>query len=126
MEDFIKEIESKIETLRKNREAVPLDVLKSKYAKAYNELIKSITEGTERILKHYAYEGVRVRVDDLEHVVDKFDRLISECGLSKRLSNMIFKDYNLAAAIDEAKRYRQKKVEPVYKKYLEELDAKQT
>lgn len=126
MEKLIAETKKKIEILRKNRIAVPLETLKSKYAKAYNKLVDDISGSSETILKHYSYEGVRVKVDDLERMVDKFEQLAIDCGISKKLSRLVFKEYNLAAAIDEAKRYRKEKVEPVYKEYLEELNAKQT
>lgn len=127
MTDFIQEIENKINTYKKNRENIPLDVLKSKYAKAYNRLIEDIEHGAEQIVSHYAHEGIRVRTKDIKSIVPKFDAAIEADGLNRRVSHLIFKEYNLKGAIEEAKKYRQTVAEKIYQEYLngqteEEMD----
>ena len=118
MTDFIQEIEKKINTYKKNRENVPLDILKSKHAKAYNKLIEDIEQGAELIISHYAYEGIRINKDDIKSFVPKLDAALEADGLNKRASHLIFKDYNLQGAIEEAKKYRQTVAEKIYQEYL--------
>lgn len=116
--DFIQEIENKINTYKKNRENVPLEVLKSKHAKAYNQLIEDIEHGTELIIAHYAYEGIRINKDDIKTFVPKLDAALEADGLTKRVSHLVFKEYNLQGAIEEAKKYRQTVAEKIYQEYL--------
>ena len=42
-----------IDKLRRNREKVPLDVLKTKYAAAYNQLCDSIKEELKRMAENW-------------------------------------------------------------------------
>ena len=115
--DFITEIENKINTYKKNRENIPLEVLKSKYARAYNQLIEDIEHGAELIISHYAYEGIRIRTEDIKTFVPKLDAALEADGLTKRVSRLIFKEYNLQGAIEEAKKYRQTVAERMYQEY---------
>lgn len=119
MTDLIQEIENKINTYRKNRENIPLEVLKSKYARAYNQLIEDIEHGAELIISHYAHEGIRVRTEDIKTVVPRLDAAIEADGLNKRVSRLIFKEYNLQGAIEEARKYRKTVAEKIYQEYLD-------
>lgn len=129
MTDLIQEIEKKINTYKKNRENIPLEVLKSKYAKAYNQLIEDIKQGADLIINHYAHEGIRIRTADIKTIIPKFDAAIVADGINKRAGHLIFKEYNLQGAIEEAKKYRQTVAEKIYQEYLdgqteEEMDSK--
>lgn len=119
MTDFIQEIENKINTYRKNRENIPLEVLKSKYARAYNQLIEEIEHGAEIIVNHYAHEGIRVKTKDIKTIVPKLNAALDADGLTKRVSHLIFKEYDLQGAIEEAKKYRQTVAEKIYQEYLD-------
>ena len=46
------EYQKKLETYRKNRENVPLETLKTKYAKGYNKLKSDLKKMTEERLGH--------------------------------------------------------------------------
>lgn len=125
MEELIKEIESKIDIYQKNREKVPLDVLKTKYAKAYNQLADDIKQGLETIVNHYAHEGIMIREKDIGTVIPKMNKALEDYGLSKIVSRLVFKEYNLAAAIEEAKKYRQTVAEKIYKEYQDGIEQEQ-
>lgn len=124
MDELIRELESKINTYKKNRENIPLDVLKSKYAKAYNHLIDDIKQGLETIVSHYAHEGIMIRQKDIKSFMPKIDAALEEYELTKKVSRLVFKEYNLAAAIEEVKNYRQTVAEKIYQEYLYEIGQK--
>ena len=126
MEELIKEIKSKINIYKKNRENIPLEVLKTKYAKAYNKLREEIKNGVEIIVSSYAHEGIRVHEKDIKTFMPKVDAALEADGLSKRISRLVFRDYNLDAAIEEAKKYRQTVAEELYQEYLRENGYEQT
>lgn len=64
-----------IERLKKNRQQVPEDVLKTRYAGPYNRLIKEIDAQTEAMTKWILFTGLPVMVDweDEEFPEDKKD-----------------------------------------------------
>lgn len=124
MDELIRELESKINTYKKNRENIPLDVLKSKYAKAYNRLIDDIKQGLETIVSEYAHEGIMIRQKDIKLFMAKIDAALEEYDLSRKVSRLVFKEYNLAAALEEVKNYRQTVAEKIYQEYLHEIGQK--
>ena len=119
MDELIRELEAKINTYKKNRENIPLDVLKSKYAKAYNQLIEDIKHGAEVLVQYYAYEGIMIKQKDIKSFMPKIDAAHEAYDLNKKVSRLIFKEYNLAAAIEEAKNYRHTVVDKIYTEYLD-------
>ena len=44
-----------IKKLRKNKENVPIEILKTKYAQPYNELLEKIRRETEKILFQFLF-----------------------------------------------------------------------
>lgn len=66
---------SDIEKLKKNRERVPEDILRTKYAKGYNRLLAEIREQTEAMTRHVLLSGFPILKgwDDPEFPEDKKD-----------------------------------------------------
>ena len=94
-----------IEKLKRNREKVPLDVLKTKYAAAYNQLCDSIKAELKYIALQFPpwLTGRKIRQDYIDEIIELFNRLYQEGGYSKKLGRAAFKDMDPAAAIRIAK-----------------------
>ena len=90
-----------IDKLRRNREKVPLDVLKTKYAAAYSQLCDSIKEELKRMAVRWPswLEGRKIRKDYIDEMIDLFNRLYDEGGYSKKLGRAAFKNMDPAEAI---------------------------
>ena len=90
-----------IEKYRRNREAVPIDVLKTKYAVAYNKLCDSIKDELKYIALQFPpwITGRQIRVEYADEIIELFNRLYAEGEYSKKLGRAAFKDMNPAEAI---------------------------
>lgn len=53
------ELEKHLDTLRRNLEVVPMDVLKTKYKKPYQELKESICKAATAYTRHVSLGGIR-------------------------------------------------------------------
>lgn len=55
------ELEKHLDTLRRNLEVVPMDVLKTKYKKPYQELKESICKAATAYTRHVSLGGIRIK-----------------------------------------------------------------
>ena len=55
------ELEKHLDTLRRNLEVVPMDVLKTKYKKPYQELKESICKASTAYTRHVSLGGIRIK-----------------------------------------------------------------
>lgn len=98
--DGITELKTKVEQLKKNREKVPLETLKTKYKKPYEELLHSIKELAERILAERSQKEIVVRMDeDGEKLIEEINAAIAKeaepGGIMKRISQALYKEYDV-------------------------------
>ena len=59
------ELEKHLDTLRRNLEVVPMDVLKTKYKKPYQELKESICKAATAYTRHVSLGGIRIKQKSL-------------------------------------------------------------
>ena len=99
-----------IEKYRKNREKVPLEVLKTKYAAAYNQLIEDIKAELKHIALQFPpwLEGRKVRREYVDDISDIFNRIYAEGGYSKMLGRLAFKEMEADAALYTAQQINKK------------------
>lgn len=64
-------LKSLLETLRKNDEKVPKELLRTKYKKPYRELKESIKEVADRMLNGRIREGIVIKTDEAGQVLIK-------------------------------------------------------
>ena len=92
-------LKSLLETLRKNDENVPKELLQTKYKKPYRELKESIKEVADRMLNGRIREGIVIMTDESGKVLIKqIQTAIDEkgkTGVSKELSRALYKEYSL-------------------------------
>ena len=103
------EYQKKLETYRKNRENVPLETLKTKYAKGYNKLKSDLKKMTEEILCSIVTSGMLILKEDCEpgksgmEVIDGINRIIEKekaAGTMKEIGRAVFRDYDIEKAME--------------------------
>lgn len=98
--DEIEELKTKVEQLKKNREKVPLETLKTKYKKPYEELLHSIKALAEKILLDRSVKELVIRMDDEgNRLIDDINTAIAReaepGGIMKRISQALYKEYDV-------------------------------
>lgn len=98
--DEITELKTKVEQLKKNREKVALEVLKTKYKKPYEELLHSIKTLAEKILLDRSVKELVVRMDDEGNkLIEQINQTIADearpGGIMKRISQALYKEYDV-------------------------------
>ena len=89
-----------LERLRKNRENVPLDVLKTKYGAPYRKLLSEIgTEAAVSIRNTAAVlpewlRGQRVSPEHIQEIADVFDQIYREGDYAKKIGCALYRHYS--------------------------------
>jgi hypothetical protein len=91
--DEIEELKTKVGQLKKNRENVPLETLRTKYRKPYRELLDKISRLAEKIYREVAGEGIVMMTNDSEVLVRQIQQAVDE--QEESVSNAIFKEYDV-------------------------------
>lgn len=94
--------------LQENRRRVPMDLLKTKYRKSYNQLIHEIENDTKDLMVSILFDGLKFNQgdeDELYGIIDRANQIIEEekkAGTVWEIRNAIFVEYNIKKAIDIA------------------------
>lgn len=102
----LKKLNQDIATLRKNRENVPLELLKTKYKKPYAKLKEEIRAQFEIYMKHIIVLGILKTGPDptgakARSMVDQIQKIIDEekaAGHQKEVTRAVFEEFNLTKA----------------------------
>ena len=89
-QDLKTELEKLLQTLKNNRDKVPLQVLKSKYKTGYDALCKNISHTASEYAKQVSLHDIRIHKDYLEEGVSIINQSIEVSGLLKELSKAAF------------------------------------
>lgn len=89
-QDLKPELEKLLQTLKNNRDKVPLQVLKSKYKTGYDALCKKISHTASEYAKQVSLHDIRIHKDYLEEGVSIINQSIEASGLLKELSKAAF------------------------------------
>lgn len=84
------ELAKLLTTLKNNRENVSLDILKTKYKKAYDSLCSDIRQRASDYAAEIALGGIRIHKDYLEEAVSIVNGTIGRSGILKQLSKAAF------------------------------------
>lgn len=90
------ELEKSLLTLKRNREKVPLELLKTKYAAGYTTLCNSIKQTASSYLKAVALCDIRIHADYVTDGVALIQKSIDESGFLKQLSKAAYQHQNLS------------------------------
>lgn len=101
------ELKKDIEKLKKNREKVSLQELRTKFAKPYNALLEKIKAETNDLLYHLLIGSLPAAAEDADD--EQFLFFVSECkriikeeaekGTQQRISKAVFQKYDLEEAL---------------------------
>ena len=89
------ELERLLAVLKRNREKVPLDVLKTKYKKGYDVLCCQISQAASEYAAMVVFGGISVRRDHWEEVSSYVSDTMKESGMLKQLSQAAFSHQDL-------------------------------
>lgn len=89
-------LEKLLSTLKKNRDNVPLDTLKSYYKEPYEALVGQVNETATRFVKLVLTDLLILNPNlSLEEQVAVINRTIADSGLVKQMSTCISKTYSV-------------------------------
>lgn len=95
----IEELRKSVERLRKNRENVPLETLKTKYKTAYEELMTGIRDRATEILNRETMKGIRIRKEDKD-VLNRIQEAVDEGQYAKQAGKALFKAYSVEKFVE--------------------------
>lgn len=108
-------------TLKKNRENVPLDILKTKYQKGYTALCQDIRLNAEEYAKYAVLHDIHIAKPYVEEGVAIINQTIQASGILKELSKAAFLHQNITEFELHLETLRVKimdSLEPLYKAHL--------
>lgn len=96
----IERYRKKLDSMRKNRENVPLEELTTRYAKPYAQLKQELSEMTRQFLHETVLPGIRILPEDLEPFAEDLNRVIVDSGILEKITWIYDYDQVLDAALD--------------------------
>lgn len=81
--------------LKRNRDKVPLEVLKTKYKAGYQALCRSISQNASDYLKQITLSGFRVRKEYADEVIAAVNQAIADSGILRQLSKAAFAEQDI-------------------------------
>lgn len=114
------ELEKLLNTLKVNREKVPLKILKTKYKKGYEELCRNISNTASDYVKQLTLYGIRIHKDYLDEGIAIVETAIQESGLLKEISKAAFCKQSITEVTNLALKLRGvivEALEPFYGKH---------
>ena len=100
------ELEKLLNTLKANRDKVPLNVLKTKYKKGYEELCVNIRNTTSDYVKQIVLHGIRIHKDYLDEGIAIMEKALQESGLLKEISKAAYCKQNITEVTNLALKLR--------------------
>ena len=115
------ELEKHLDTLRRNLEVVPMDVLKTKYKKPYQELKESICKAATAYTRHVSLGGIRIKQKYGDEATSYANEAVKDSQCLKRISEAAFErqDMNEIAAL--AKQLREEILQVLHVFYLQHM-----
>ena len=84
-----------MQTLQKNKEQVPAELLQTKYKKGYFSLIDKLKQLSSDYAGFLILHGIRIHQDYLDEVTALIKRRIDTTGILPQLSAAIFQQYDI-------------------------------
>lgn len=108
MEDDWRTYLEKVEKLKKNREKVPLEVLKTKYKIPYSALLQEIKTKTEKVLLQFLVGGLPFKKgegSEVQAFIQRVNKILAEekaAGTFREISRAVFAEYDPEKALEVA------------------------
>ena len=107
--------------LKANLEAVPLEILKTKYRKPYDKLRHDIADAASAYVREVTFQGIRLRKDLFDTTRPQIEEAIRQSGILKQISAAAFRRPDISeidALAVELRRRIKAVLKPVYDQYL--------
>lgn len=114
------ELECLVLKLKHNREKVPLDVLKTKYAAGYTALSQKICRAASDYAKMVTMDGIRVSPAFADEGIALINDTIAGSGILKELSRSLFRQMDIVLYDSLLSGFREKllkELQAFYEKY---------
>lgn len=112
---------SHLDTLRRNLEAVPLEVLKTTYQKPFQALCQNISLTVSAYVTQISLEGIRIRKDLVPEAASLIEAAMRQSGLRRQISTAAFRHQNISEIDSLALALRElvpKALLPLYNRHL--------
>lgn len=106
-EERINEYRSLLDLLKRNKEKVSLDVLKTKYRKPYNELTQKIQSMTREIILEVIIEGLQIERSQADQKYMEINSATRESGYMKKASQAAFLQQDADLVLEYASKLRE-------------------
>lgn len=120
MNELGSSLEKLLSTLKKNRDNVPLDILKSYYKEPYEALVRQVNETAsafaKKVLTHKLILNPNLSIDEQVAVIN---RTIADSGLLKQMGTCLSKTYSVKQLRELALELR-RQVEDVLWPYIDQ------
>lgn len=119
--DLRKILVAHLDTLKRNLDVVPREVLKTKYKKPYNKLCQDISISATAYVKKITLSDIRIRIDFQNEAVPLIENAIQQSGLLRQISAAAFRRQDIAEIDKLALELRQRiqdALKPFYEKHL--------
>lgn len=107
--------------LKRNRDNVPLEVLKTKYRKPFEELQNRLKAMTVQIVYDVVLNSLLIRYEDADGAYAEINQLIEESGLAKEISQEVFLNQDLGVVEEKTMELR-KRVHEIAERWLNDSD----
>nr|WP_288825533.1 hypothetical protein [uncultured Clostridium sp.] len=107
VEDRLNEYRSLLDSLKRNKGNVPLETLKTKYRKPYEQLTQSIQSMTKEILQDVALNGLQIERDEADQRYLEINSAIRESGIMKKISQAAFIQQDADLVLEYASQLRE-------------------
>lgn len=121
MKNAYQKLEEKVNSLKRNREKIPLDILKTRYQSGYQNLINEILQLGELILHEEAFKGIVILNGDEQPLISIMQLVCNNAEYAKRAGHALIDDLNIIEfkrIADEARTTMWK----LYYPYWEQMD----
>ena len=120
--DKMQEMEKLLRVLKKNRESVPLEDLKTKYKAAYEKLLEDIRQLGSEILQDQL-EGLRIRSEDKDEILPKINQAIKDSNIYRETGRVLLA-YDLDGFKEKVQQFRSL-VMSVWEPYWQRLEQEE-
>ena len=107
IEERINEYRSLLELLKRNKEKVSLDVLKTKYQKPYNELTYKIQSMTREVILEVIIEGLQIERPQAHQKYMEINLATMKSGIMKKASQAAFLQQDVDLVLEYAGELRE-------------------
>ena len=106
-EIVINEYRSLLGTLKRNKENIPLQQLKTEYQKGYDQLTHKIQSMTREIILEVIIEGLQIEWSQADQKYIEINAAIKESGIMKKASQAAFIQQDADLVLDYASQLRE-------------------